>query len=104
MAQPKERRGKDLTVEEAGRLGGEKVARKYGHGHFEEIGRKGGQRGGEAVAGKYGHEHFEEIGRLGGEAVSEKYGHEHFEEIGRKGGEKVRDLIEKGRRSGGPEE
>ena len=69
-------RNSDMTVEEAGRKGGETVARKYGHEHFEEIGRKGG------------------------EAVSDKYGHEHFEEIGHKGGQKVRDLIEKGKQSG----
>ncbi len=70
----KERERESMTVQEAGRLGGE----------------KGGHKGGETVAKKYGHEHFEEIGRKGGEAVSEKYGHEHFEEIGEKGGETVR--------------
>ena len=44
MAQQK---GK-MTVREAGRKGGEKgggtTARKYGHGFYEEIGRKGGQK------------------------------------------------------------
>ena len=58
-----------------------------------------GRKGGETVSRKYGHEHFEEIGRKGGETVSEKYGHEHFEEIGHKGGQKVRDLIERGKRA-----
>ena len=103
MAQNKrnERGREEMTVEEAGRKGGETVARKYGHEHFEEIGRMGGQKGGETVASKYGHEHFEEIGQKGGEAVASKYGHEHFEEIGHKGGQKVRDLIEKGKQSGG---
>lgn len=33
-----------MTVQEAGKKGGEMVARKYGHEHFQEIGRKGGQR------------------------------------------------------------
>lgn len=59
----KQERSEHMTVQEAGRLGGE----------------KGGHKGGETVA--------------------KKYGHEHFEEIGRKGGEKVRDLIERGKKS-----
>ena len=36
-----------------------------------EAGRKGGQIGGRVVAQKYGHEHFEEIGRKGGQKVAE---------------------------------
>lgn len=36
----------DMTVEEAGRKGGETVKRKYGHGFYEEIGHKGGEIGG----------------------------------------------------------
>ena len=52
-----------MTVEEAGRLGGEKVASERGHAFYEEIGRKGG------IAG------------------------------GHKGGQRVKELIERGRRS-----
>lgn len=52
-----------MTVAEAGRLGGAKVASERGHSFYEEIGRKGG------VAG------------------------------GHKGGQRVRELIEKGKRS-----
>jgi len=33
-----------ISVQEAGRRGGETVSRKYGHEHFQEIGRKGGHR------------------------------------------------------------
>ena len=36
-----------------------------------DAGRKGGQIGGRVVAQKYGHEHFEEIGRKGGQKVAE---------------------------------
>ncbi|MHB1004022.1 MAG: Em GEA1 (EM1) [Chloroflexota bacterium] len=39
--------GKDegkMTVQEAGHKGGETVAKKYDHEHFEEIGHKGGQK------------------------------------------------------------
>ncbi len=38
-----------MTVEEAGRKGGEKVASERGHEFFEEIGRKGGEKGGQRV-------------------------------------------------------
>jgi len=38
-----------MTVEEAGRKGGEKVASERGHEFFEEIGRKGGEKGGRRV-------------------------------------------------------
>jgi len=37
------RKGK-MTVEEAGRLGGEKTAETHGRGFYSEIGSKGGQR------------------------------------------------------------
>ena len=37
------RRGK-MTVEEAGRMGGEKTARTHGPEFYSEIGSKGGQR------------------------------------------------------------
>jgi len=34
-----------LTVEEAGRMGGEKVASERGHEFYEEIGKKGAEAG-----------------------------------------------------------
>ena len=40
-----ERKG-DMTVEEAGRKGGEKTAKTHGHEFYEEIGHKGGEVGG----------------------------------------------------------
>lgn len=39
-------RGK-MTVEEAGRKGGETVKEKYGPEFYSEIGKKGGEKGGE---------------------------------------------------------
>ena len=41
-----EQRKGGMTVEEAGRKGGETVKKKYGHGFYEEIGHKGGEIGG----------------------------------------------------------
>jgi general stress protein YciG len=61
-----------------------------------EAGRKGGIK----VASERGREFFEQIGRKGGEKVARERGREFFEEIGRKGGEKVRALIEKGKQAG----
>jgi len=112
VAEKKE--GKEsMTVEEAGRKGGEKVAQERGREFYEEIGHKGGekvaqergpefykengQKGGEKVAQERGREFYEEIGRKGGEKVAKERGSEFYEEIGHKGGEKVRELIEKGK-------
>ncbi len=41
----------------------------------------------------------QEAGRKGGQATAKKYGPEFYEEIGQKGGRKVRDLINRGKRS-----
>lgn len=49
----------------------------------QEAGRKGGKLG----------------GPRGGQVTKKRYGHDFYEEIGRKGGAKVRDLINKGKRS-----
>lgn len=38
-----------MTVQEAGRKGGQTVSRKYGREFFEEIGRKGGQKVAELI-------------------------------------------------------
>ena len=78
----KEKKG-DLTVREAGRIGGKK--------------------GGQTTRERYGRPFYEQIGRKGGETVRETHGHEFYEEIGRKGGKiggpKVRRLIEEGKKA-----
>jgi general stress protein YciG len=51
------RKGK-MTVEEAGRLGGEKTAETHGSEFYSEIGRKGGQKVRKLV--REGKEHGEE--------------------------------------------
>ncbi len=63
-----------MTVQEAGRLGGEKVASERGHDFYENIGRKGGQ------------------------TVARERGPSFYSEIGHKGGQRVRELIEAGKR------
>ena len=38
-----------MTVQEAGRKGGEKTASTHGHEFYQEIGQKGGEKGGQRV-------------------------------------------------------
>lgn len=94
-----DRKKSTMTVQEAGRLGGEKggriVSERYGHDFYEEIGRKGGQ----TVARERGHAFYEEIGRKGGETVARERGPSFYSEIGHKGGQRVRELIEQGKKS-----
>ncbi len=57
-----------MTREEAGRKGGQKVARERGSEFFREIGRKGGEK----VAEERGSEFYREIGKKGGESRGNK--------------------------------
>ncbi len=63
MAVKSEQRRK-LTRQEAGRIGGEKVARERGPEFYRRIGKKGGEK----VAEQRGSEFYREIGRKGGES------------------------------------
>jgi uncharacterized protein len=57
-----------LTRQEAGRIGGKKVARERGPEFYRAIGKKGGER----VAEQRGSEFYREIGRKGGESRGNK--------------------------------
>jgi general stress protein YciG len=57
-----------MTRQEAGRKGGEKVARERGANFYREIGRKGGEK----VAEERGSAFYREIGRKGGESRGNK--------------------------------
>lgn len=88
-----------MTVEEAGRIGGEKVKAQRGAGFYSEIGKKGGiarkaqgadyrelgRKGGEAR--KQQGADYRELGRKGGETVKLRHGPEFYSQIGKKGGE-----------------
>lgn len=88
---------KEMTVREAGRLGGAAVKKKYGPSFYEEIGRKGG----EATKAAHGSEFYEAIGKkggkVGGEATRDKYGPEFYEAIGTKGGQRTKKLVAAGK-------
>ncbi len=57
-----------LTRQEAGRIGGEKVARERGSEFYRQIGKKGGER----VAEQRGSDFYRTIGRKGGVSRSTK--------------------------------
>jgi general stress protein YciG len=59
-----------MTRQEAGRRGGEKVARERGSDFYRKIGRKGGEK----VAEERGSEFYREIGRKGGESRGNRIG------------------------------
>ncbi len=63
-----EKRREKMTREEAGRIGGQKVARERGPEFYREIGRKGGEK----VAEQRGSEFYREIGKKGGESRGSK--------------------------------
>ncbi len=68
-----EKRKEDkMTREEAGRKGGQKVAKERGSEFYREIGRKGGEK-----VAKRGSEYFKEIGKKGGESKGSKSAAKH---------------------------
>jgi uncharacterized protein len=73
------RKGK-MTVEEAGRLGGEKTAETHGPEFYSEIGSKGGSQRAKQHEGS-----------------PEARGKTSLEEAGHRGGQKVRRLIQAGK-------
>jgi general stress protein YciG len=70
MPEKKEKKG-EMTVEEAGRMGGHKggeaTARTHGHEFYEDIGHKGGEAG-----GKKGGQRVKELVEEGKEAEAKK--------------------------------
>ena len=84
-----------MTVAEAGRKGGVKVAQERGRAFYEQIGKKGG----DTVKAERGAGFYEQIGKKGGDAVKAERGTPFYEEIGKKGGHKVRQLIEEGKKA-----
>ena len=57
------------------------------------------KKGGDTVKAERGPRFYEEIGKKGGETIKAERGTPFYEEIGRKGGQKVRELIERGKRT-----
>jgi general stress protein YciG len=99
---------KDMTVREAGQMGGEATKREVRQGElpkdfYETIGKKGGETTAREVeSGELPKDFYEQIGHKGGEAVKREVAtgdlpKDFYSEIGHKGGQKVKELIDKGR-------
>ena len=58
-----------MSRQDAGRLGGEKVARERGSEFYRKIGRKGGEK----VAEERGSEFFKAIGKKGGKSRGNRH-------------------------------
>lgn len=89
------REGGEMTVREAGRLGGDKRKESLGASGYSQLGKKGGQ----TTKARHGREFYAAIGKMGGEVVRRERGSDYFSEIGKKGGGRVKELIEKGKRA-----
>lgn len=71
----------DITAKEAGRLGGQSLARKMaGTDFFKENGKKGGK----VTSERYGPEHYKKAGSKGGLIIKAKYGSDFFRRIATK--------------------
>lgn len=85
----KEETGK-MTVEEAGKRGGETTKETHGHEFYQGIGKKGGEERAREIREEgispETREKLSEAGRKGGEATRETHGREFYQEIGKKGG------------------
>jgi general stress protein YciG len=80
----KERKKGEMTVQEAGRRGGERTSETHGSEFYSEIGRKGGPKGGAERAKQHA-------------GTPEAEGKMSLEEAGQKGGQRVRKLIAEGK-------
>ena len=84
-----QRMGK-MTVEEAGRKGGERTRETHDNEFFIRIGKKGGKAHAKNIR-ENGipfqlHKRLSEAGRKGGEMTKNKHGIKFYQEIGKKGG------------------
>src|SRR5690242_18927663 len=86
---------KEMTVAETDKRGGDKVKSKHGKDFYTEIGHKDVR----AARKKSGPEFYCELGKKGGQTTAEKHGPEFYEKIGKKGGNRVKELIERGKKT-----
>lgn len=82
---------REMTVREAGRLGGEK--RRDAGTDYSALGKVGGR----TTKERHGREHYAACGEKGGAVTAARYGADFYARIGHKGGQRVKELIAKGK-------
>ena len=82
----------EISVREAGRLGGKKRAAELGSDGYAELGRKGGK----VTKERHGSEFYAEIGRKGGKTTAAKMDADHHRRMGQKGGARLREIVAAG--------
>lgn len=94
MSEEKVEPQQEMTVSQAGRLGGNRVKERYGPDYYGRIGRKGGR----ATSASRGPEYYSRIGSKGGNTTATRHGRSFYQAIGSKGGQRLKELVELGRR------
>lgn len=85
---------RELTVREAGKLGGKRCKELHGPEHYTKMGAKGGN----ATKEKYGDQFYATIGKKGGTANRDRQDPNFYQRIGKKGGDRVKELVELAKR------
>lgn len=83
----------EMSVREAGHLGGESLKRKYGTSHFSGLAKLAAQAQIARMGRDAYNEHLRIMASHGGEANYDRRGPEYYSELGKKGGEALKEKV-----------